>query len=105
TLVDLLNAVLPIRLSVVDGPIENPNVLEKHVRSGRGFMAYLQHSRTFDTAGARAILGQPTSQTVLDGNYLHAGMVQHKRNLPIERTERESSRLAPSAQPVERVAR
>ena len=66
TLMDLLNAVLPIRLSVVDGPIENPNVLEKHVRSGRGFMPYLQHSRTFDTTGARAILGEPTSQTVVD---------------------------------------
>jgi nucleoside-diphosphate-sugar epimerase len=105
TLVELLNAVLPIRLSVVDGPIENLNVLERHMRSGGGFMPYLQHSRTFDTADARAILGQPTSQTVVDGNYLHAGMVQHKRHLPIERIERESSQSAPSAQPVERVAR
>jgi thioester reductase-like protein len=105
TLVDLLNAVLPIRLSVVDGPIENPNVLEKHVRSGRGFMPYLQHSRTFDTTGARAILGEPTSQTVVDLNYLLAGMGRSKRHFSLEGTERESSQSAPSAQPVERVGR
>jgi nucleoside-diphosphate-sugar epimerase len=104
TLVDLLNTVLPIRLSVVDGPIENPNVLERHVRSGRGFMPYLQHSRTFDAADARAILGQP-GQTIVDGNYLHAGMVLHKRHFSIERTEREPSQSAPSAQPVVGVAR
>jgi thioester reductase-like protein len=105
TLVDLLNAVLPIRLSVVDGPIEDLNILERHVRSGRGFMPYLQHRRTFDTADARAILGPPTSQTVVDGNYLHAGMVQRGRQLPIDGTERQSSRPAPPAQAVERVAR
>jgi thioester reductase-like protein len=105
TLVELLNAVLPIRLSVVDGPIEDLNVLERHVRSGRGFMPYLQHSRTFDTAGAQTILGQPTSQTLVDGNYLHAGMIQHKPPVSIERTERRSSLSAPPAQGVQRVAR
>ena len=75
------------------------------MRSGRGFMPYLQHSRTFDTTGARAMLGGPTSQTVVDLNYLLAGMGQYKRHFTIDGTERKSSQSAPSAQPVEHVAR
>jgi thioester reductase-like protein len=100
TLVDLFNAVSPVRFSLVERPIENPNVLERRLRWAKGFRPYLHHSRTFDTTGARALLGEPSSQTVVDVNYLLPGIGRYKRSFAIERAPRKFRPSALSAQPV-----
>jgi len=105
TLVDLFNTLSPIRLSVVDGPIENPNFFERRLRWAKGFLTYLHHSRTFDTTCARALLGEPSSQTVVDLSYLLAGVGQHKRTFDVARASRKSKPSGLSAQPVAHVVR
>ena len=102
TLVDLFNAVSPINASLVDGAIENPNFVERRLRWAKGFLPYLRHSRTFDTTGARALLGEPSSQTVVDLDYLLAGVGQYKRQFFVTRSLQKSrpSPSAPSARPV-----
>ncbi len=103
TMMDLINAVSPVRFTLVDGPIEDLNMLERRLRWAKGFFPYLNHNRTYDTTGARALLGKPSSQTVVDLNYLVGGVGQYKRQFAGERTERRSSRSALPVQPVPRV--
>jgi thioester reductase-like protein len=103
TLTDLVNAVSPVRLSVVDGPIEDPNFFERRLRWAKGFFPYLQHSRTFDTSCARALLGEPSSQTVVDLNYLLAGVGRYKRHFAVTRAPQKSRPSALSAPPVAHV--
>ena len=103
TMMDLFNAVSPVRFTLVDHPIEDPNVLERRLRWAKGFFPYLHHNRTYDTAGARALLGAPSSQTVVDFDYLLSGIGRYKRQFASERTERQPSRSALSARPVARV--
>jgi thioester reductase-like protein len=97
SLVELFNAVSPVRFSLVDRPIEDPNMLEKRLRWARGFLPYLHHSRTFDTTGARALLGEFRSQTVIDLNYLLASVGRHKRYFTAKPAPRRSSGPAPAA--------
>jgi nucleoside-diphosphate-sugar epimerase len=90
TLVDLFNAVSPVRASVVDHPIEDPNFLERRLRWAKGFIPYLSHSRTFDTTGARTLLGEPSSQTDVDLSYLVAGVGRYKRHLVVNHPPQKS---------------
>ena len=103
TLADLFNAVSPIPVTLVDSPIENPNLLERRLRWANGFMPYLQHSRTFDTTDARAVIGEPRSQTVVDFNYLLASVGRYKRYLTVKPAQRHSSQSVHAAPPVVRV--
>ena len=63
-------AVSPIPLTLVEGPIENPNLLERRLRWASGFMPDLEHSRTYDTTDARAVIGEPHRRTIVDFDYL-----------------------------------
>jgi nucleoside-diphosphate-sugar epimerase len=103
TMMDLFNAVSPVRFSLVDYPIEDPNVLERRLRWAKGFFPYLNHSGTHDTTGVRALLGGPSSQTVVDLNYLLGGIGRYKRTFAIERRQQETRKSALPAQPVARV--
>jgi thioester reductase-like protein len=102
TLLDVFSAVSSIRFSLVDGPVENPSVLERRLRWGKGFLPYLQHSRTFDTTGAAALLGQPSGQTVVDVNYLLAGVGRHNQSFA-ERAAQETGKSPLPGQAVEHV--
>jgi thioester reductase-like protein len=103
TMMDLINAVSPVRFSLVEDPIENLNVLERRLRWAKGFFPYLNHSRTYDTTGVRALLGEPSSQTVVDLNYLLGGVGRYKRTFVIARGRRRARKSALSAQPAPRV--
>jgi nucleoside-diphosphate-sugar epimerase len=105
TMVDLFNAVSPIPVTLVDGPIENPNLVERRLRWANGFMPYLQHSRTFDTTEARAVIGEPPSQTVVDLNYLLASVGRYKRYFTVQPGQRQSGKSVPAAPPVACVRR
>jgi thioester reductase-like protein len=103
TMVDLLNAVSPVRFRLVDGPIEDLNMLERRLRWAKGFFPYLNHNRTYDTTGARALLGEPSGQTDVDLDYLLSGVGQYKRQFAAERTVRQPSPSALSDRTVVRV--
>jgi len=103
TLADLFNAVSPIPVTLVDGPIENPNLLERRLRWAKGFMPYLHHSRTFDTTGTRAVIGEPHSQTVVDLNYLLGSVGRYKRYLAVKPAHRRSSQSVHAGPTVARV--
>jgi thioester reductase-like protein len=103
-LVDLFNAVSPFRGSLVEGAIEDPNFLERRMRWAKGFIPYLQHSRTFDTTGARTLLGEPSRQTVVDFNYLLAGVGPYKRHFSVNAAQQGSRQSARATRPVARVA-
>lgn len=81
TLVDLFNALSPIPLTLVDGPIEDPNLLERRLRWASGFFPYLAHSRTYDTTNARAVIGEPHRETIVDFDYLLGSVGRYKRYL------------------------
>jgi nucleoside-diphosphate-sugar epimerase len=100
TMMDLINAVSPVRFSLVEGPIDNLNVLERRLRWAKGFFPYLNHSRTCDTTGTRALLGEPSSQTIVDLNYLLGGVGRYQRSFVSERQQRDVRKSALSAQPV-----
>lgn len=100
TLADLFNAVSPIPVTIVDGPIENPNLLERRLRWANGFMPYLQHSRTFDTTAARAVIGEPSSRTIVDLDYLLASVGRYKRYFTVSPAQRPASAPVPVAAPV-----
>jgi thioester reductase-like protein len=100
TLVDVFNAVSPVRASVVDHPIEDPNFLERRLRWAKGFIPYLSHSRTFETTAARAVLGEPSGQTVVDLRYLVAGVGGYKRHFSVPPAPKKSSASARSARPL-----
>jgi len=87
TLVQVFNAVSPIPVKLVDTPIENPNLLERRLRWAKGFLPYLEHSRTFDTTETQALIGEPRSQTVVDLDYLLASVGRYKRYLPVSSTQ------------------
>ncbi len=95
TLIELFNAVSPIPVTLVEGPIENPNLLERRLRWASGFMPYLEHSRTYDTADARAVIGEPHGRTTVDFDYLLGSVGRYKRYFTIkpepQRQPRESS--------------
>jgi thioester reductase-like protein len=97
TLLDLFNAVSPVRGLLVDHEIEDPNFLERRMRWAKGFIPYLQHSRTFDTTHTRTLLGAPSTRTVVDLNYLVAGVGRHKRQFTVEWSPRKPRRSALSA--------
>jgi nucleoside-diphosphate-sugar epimerase len=103
TLLEMVNTVSPIRLAVVDGPIEDPNFFERRLRWAKGFFPYLKHRRTYDTTCARALLGEPTSQTVVDLSYLRAAVGEYKRNFDIARVSQKPKPSRLSAQPVAQV--
>jgi thioester reductase-like protein len=103
TLVELVNAVSPIRMSVVDHPIDDPNFFERRMRWAKGFFPYMRHSRTYDTTCTRALLGQPDRQTVVDLNYLLAGVGRYKRRFTVPPAPRNSRPSALSARPVANV--
>ncbi len=91
TLVELFNAVSPVPVTLVDRPIENPNLVERRLRWANGFLPYLQHSRTFDTTETRALIGEPRRQTVVDFNYLLASVGRYKRYLTVKPAHRQPS--------------
>lgn len=99
TLVDLFNALSPIPLTLVEGPIEDPNLLERRLRWASGFFPYLAHSRTYDTTGTRAVIGGPHRRTMVDFDYLLGSVGRYKRYLtfrPEKHEPRESaSTIAP----------
>jgi thioester reductase-like protein len=97
TIIDVFNAVAPVRLSLVECPIENPTAMERRMRFARGFLLYAHHSRTFDTTGARALLGEFRSQTAVDLDYLLGSVGRHKRYLTVKPAPRRSSRQVPAA--------
>jgi thioester reductase-like protein len=104
TVMGLFNAVSPVRFSLVDHPIEDPNVLERRLRWAKGFFPYFHHSRSYDTAGAQALLGQPSSQTVVDLEYLLAGIGRYKRTFVAARERGETTTPVPCVQPAPRSA-
>jgi nucleoside-diphosphate-sugar epimerase len=95
TLVELFNAVSPIPLTLVEGPIEDPNLLERRLRWASGFMPYLEHSRTYDTTDARAVIGEPHRQTVVDFDYLLGSVGRYKRYLTIKSEPRQPRESTP----------
>lgn len=97
TLVDLFNALSPIPLTLVEGPIEDPNLLERRLRWASGFFPYLGHSRTYDTTGTRAVIGEPHRETIVDFDYLLGSVGRYKRYLTIkpEKHEPRESTVAP----------
>ncbi len=103
TMIDLFNAVSPVRFSLVDYAIEDPNVLERRLRWAKGFFPYLHHSRTYDTTAVRTLLGEPNSKTVVDLDYLLGGIGRYQRTFTIEREKQEIRKSASSALPVARV--
>jgi nucleoside-diphosphate-sugar epimerase len=102
TLAELFNAVSPVPVTLVDGPIENPNLVERRLRWATGFLPYLQHSRTFDTTDAQAVIGEPRSQTVVDLNYLLGSVGRYKRYLTVKPAQRQSSQSVHAAPPMAR---
>jgi nucleoside-diphosphate-sugar epimerase len=103
TLLEMVNTISPIRLAVVDGPIEDPNFFERRLRWAKGFFPYLKHRRTYDTTCARALLGEPTSHTVVDLNYLRTAVGHYKRNFDIPRVSQKATPRARSTRPVTHV--
>lgn len=99
TLVELFNALSPIPLTLVEGPIEDPNLLERRLRWASGFMPYLEHSRTYDTTGARAVLGEPHRNTVVDLDYLLNSVGRHKRYFTVNPESRQVRGSAPPPLP------
>ncbi|MCV7028207.1 SDR family oxidoreductase [Mycobacterium sherrisii] len=89
TLVELFNALSPIPLTLVDGPIEDPNLLERRLRWASGFMPYLEHSRTYDTSKTRAVIGEPQRNTVVDLDYLLNSVGRHKRYFTVNAESRQ----------------
>lgn len=104
TLVELFNAVSPIPLTLVEGPIEDPNLLERRLRWASGFFPYLEHSRTYDTTGTRAVIGEPHRQTVVDFDYLLGSIGRYKRYLTIK-PERHQPRASTTVAPLVPVGR
>lgn len=70
---------------MVDGPIEDPNLLERRLRWASGFFPYLAHSRTYDTTNARAVIGEPHRETIVDFDYLLGSVGRYKRYLTFKR--------------------
>ncbi len=101
TLLDVFYAVSSVRFTVVAGPIEDPSPLEKHLRWSKGFMPYLTHSRTYDTTGVRALLGEPGGRTVVDVDYLLDGVGRYKETPAVDRGRQEVRKSAVRAEPVE----
>ncbi|WP_144207190.1 hypothetical protein [Mycobacterium tilburgii] len=75
----LFNALSPIPLTLVEGPIEVLNLLERRLRWASGFMPCLAHSRTYDTTGVRAVIGEPHRNTIVDRDYLLNSVGRHHR--------------------------
>jgi thioester reductase-like protein len=96
TLIELFNAVSPIPLTLVEGPIENPNLLERRLRWASGFFPYLEHSRTYDTTEARAVIGEPHRRTVVDFDYLLGSVGRYKRYLTIKSEPHKPRESAPA---------
>ncbi|WAJ46675.1 SDR family oxidoreductase [Mycobacterium sp. Aquia_216] len=100
TLVELFNAVSPIPVTLVEGPIENPNLLERRLRWASGFFPYLEHSRTYDTTDARAVIGEPHRRTVVDFDYLLGSVGRYKRYLTFKPEQRQPRESAPLVAPL-----
>ncbi|GBG36569.1 hypothetical protein NJB14197_11340 [Mycobacterium montefiorense] len=105
TLVELFNAVSPIPLTLVEGPIENPNLLERRLRWASGFMPYLEHSRTYDTTDARAVIGEPHRRTVVDFDYLLGSVGRYKRYFTVKSEPRQPRESAPAVEPLVSIGR
>jgi nucleoside-diphosphate-sugar epimerase len=101
TLIELFNAVSPIPVTLVEGPIENPNLLERRLRWASGFMPYLEHSRTYDTTDARAVIGEPHGRTTVDFEYLLGSVGRYKRYFTIKsESQREPRESVPAVAPL-----
>lgn len=105
TLVELFNAVSPIPLTLVEGPIEDPNLLERRLRWASGFFPYLEHSRTYDTTEARAVIGEPHRRTVVDFDYLLGSVGRYKRYLTIKPEKHEPRESTSTVAPLVSVGR
>jgi nucleoside-diphosphate-sugar epimerase len=103
TLMELFDAVSPFPVTLVDRPIENPNLVERRLRWANGFLPYLRHSRTFDTTETRALIGEPHSPTVVDFNYLLASVGRYKRYFTVKPAQPQPSQSPHAAPPVVRV--
>jgi hypothetical protein len=106
TLIELFNAVSPIPVTLVEGPIENPNLLERRLRWASGFMPYLEHSRTYDTIDARAVIGEPHRRTTVDFDYLLGSVGRYKRYFTVKpEPQRQPRESAPPVAPLLAVGR
>ena len=100
TLVKLFNALSPIPLTLVEGPIEDPNLLERRLRWASGFFPYLEHSRTYDATGTRAVIGEPHRRTVVDFDYLLGSVGRYKRYFTTKPEKHEPRQSASTVAPL-----
>ena len=73
-MIDVLDRMAPVRLSMVPAPPADPSPLERQVKAYRGFAPYLAHRRLFDDTRTRTVIGEPEQRATVDLDYLLAGL-------------------------------
>jgi hypothetical protein len=72
--VEVLQRMVPVRLTLVPAPPADPSLLERHARLDDAVTAVLRHRRRFDDVRARAVLGERGQETDVNLNYLLSGL-------------------------------
>ncbi len=72
--VEVLQRMVPVRLTLVPAPPADPTLLERHARLDDAITAVLRHRRRFDDARARAVLGERGQETDVNLDYLLSGL-------------------------------
>ncbi|WP_264991699.1 hypothetical protein, partial [Mycobacterium montefiorense] len=75
------------------------------LRWASGFMPYLEHSRTYDTTDARAVIGEPHRRTVVDFEYLLGSVGRYKRYFTVKSEPRQPRESAPAVEPLVSIGR
>ena len=72
--VEALERMVPVRLTLVPGPPADPTLLERHARLHPAMAHLLYHQRRFDDTRTRALLGERGPETPVDLEYLLSGL-------------------------------
>jgi nucleoside-diphosphate-sugar epimerase len=72
--VEVMQQMAPVRLTLVPGPPADPTLLERHARLHRAFAPVLRHRRRFDDTRTRAVLGERGQETDVNLDYLLSGL-------------------------------
>ncbi|MEU1056685.1 SDR family oxidoreductase [Streptomyces sp. NPDC005876] len=74
TLIEFMERFAPVRFRLVPEPPERPTPLETQFRHFPGLTPYVNQTRTFDDSNTRKVAGVTTPTTVMNVEYLLAGV-------------------------------